>query len=97
MMTEDEILQIEKRCNSGTPGPWKSFIEDRDHNSGSNFIQTSIDEDLEIAGARIEDYEFIANAKQDIPNLIKEIRRLKDIIKKKGQEMNNAYSTSFLK
>ncbi|MFM9989669.1 hypothetical protein [Flavobacterium sp.] len=32
---------------------------------------------IELFGATESDYDFIANAKQDIPNLIAEIRRLK--------------------
>jgi hypothetical protein len=42
--------------------------------------ETNRGEDLEIDGARIEDYDFIANAKQDVPKLIKEIRRLKALL-----------------
>ncbi len=81
MITENELLTIEKRSTSGTPGPWTSFIEGRDHDSGSNFIQTGLDQEVfEIDGARIEDYEFIANAKQDVPKLIAEIRRLLNVI-----------------
>lgn len=71
---------------STTSGPWKSYIEGRDHTSGSHFIMTGdnnhgIGEDFEIDGARVEDYDFIANAKQDIPKLIEEIRRLRSIIR----------------
>ena len=83
-MTEEEIILIENRCNQTTKGPWKAFIEGRDHTSGCNFIMTGNEdergEDLEISGARIEDFDFIANAKQDIPKLINEIKRLKLLI-----------------
>jgi hypothetical protein len=84
MLKENELLEIEKRCGSGTLGPWKAFIEGRDHTSGGNFLLTGYEnnrgEDLEINGALIEDYDFIANAKQDVPKLIGEIRRLRAII-----------------
>ena len=80
-MTEDELKQIESRVNSAKKGIWKFHLEGRDHESGSNFIMTGIgterDEDLEISGATEMDYEFIANARQDIPRLIAEIRRLR--------------------
>ena len=39
-------------------------------------------EDIEMSGATIADYEFIANAKQDIPKLIAEIRELKKKLEK---------------
>lgn len=89
-MTEQELIEIEKRCNSTTKGLWKSYIEGRDHTSGDNFIMTGIQEnediwsenrgnDIYLSGATIEDHDFIANAKQDIPKLIAEIRRLKKL------------------
>jgi hypothetical protein len=85
MFTEKELLEIEDRLNKSTRGPWKAYIEGRDHESGSNFIMTGSErnrgEDFEIFGATISDYDFIANAKQDIPRLIEEIRRLNDLNK----------------
>ena len=75
-MTEQELLEIEKRCDEATGGPWRSFIEGRDHMSGSNFVQTA-GNDIELHGATVADYDFVAAAKQDIPSLIQEIRRLK--------------------
>ena len=75
MITEDELKQIELRCSDAKPGPWKAYIEDRDHESGSDFIMTGA-EDIEILGATVADYDFIANARQDIPRLIQEIREL---------------------
>ncbi len=75
-ITEEELHQILTRCNDATPGPWRSFIEGRDHISGSNFIQTP-STDIEITGGTIADQEFIAAAKQDIPRLVAEIAKLK--------------------
>lgn len=87
MIEDKELSEIEARCKGGTLGPWKAFIEGRDHTSGYHFIMTGDNnnrgEDLEISGARIEDYDFIANSKQDIPKLIKEIRRLNMLINNK--------------
>jgi hypothetical protein len=81
MITEQELQQIEERLNRSQAGPWKAFIEGRDHESGSSFIMTGFEEqrgaDLEILGATNDDLDFIANARQDIPRLIKEIRELR--------------------
>jgi hypothetical protein len=82
MITEKELDEIESRVNLAQPGPWKAFIEGRDHESGSSFImtgenETNRGEDIELLGATNEDYEFIANARQDIPKLLREIRELK--------------------
>ncbi len=81
MITEEELEEIEKRCIHCQPAPWKAYIENRDHESGSNFIMTghgeNRGEDIELIGATIGDYDFIANSRQDIPRLINEIREIK--------------------
>ena len=76
MISDKELAEIRKRAEAATPGPWKAFVEDRDFQSGSSFIQTQ-GEDIELIGATEEDYDFIANARQDIPKLLDEIERLK--------------------
>ncbi|MCC8408306.1 hypothetical protein LJ707_05150 [Mucilaginibacter sp. UR6-1] len=78
MITDFELNQIEARCLNASAGPWKSFIEGRDHESGSDFIMTGSDNDIELTGATQTDYDFIANAKQDVPYLIAEIRKLRN-------------------
>ncbi|WP_275903561.1 hypothetical protein [Acinetobacter beijerinckii] len=45
-----------------TQGPWISYVERRDHESGSSFIMTGA-EDIELTGATIADQDFIASAK----------------------------------
>ncbi len=85
MLTEKELIEIENRLKKAQSGEWKAYIEGRNHESGSNFIMTGLGDnrgnDIELIGATIEDYDFIANAKQDIPKLINEIRELKKILK----------------
>lgn len=82
MITEQELNEIELRANQAQQGPWKAYIENRDHESGSSFIMTGIEgdgsrgEDIELLGATDADYDFIAHARQDIPRLIQEIRQL---------------------
>ena len=82
MITETELLEIEMRVSKTQIGPWKAYLEGRDHESGSNFIMTGFGKsranDIELIGATENDYDFIANAKQDIPKLINEIRELKE-------------------
>jgi hypothetical protein len=71
----DSLIEIERRCARATPGPWKSYVEGRDHGSGDSFIMTAGD-DIYLIGASTDDQDFIANARQDLPILIAEIRRL---------------------
>jgi hypothetical protein len=76
MITDEELKQISARCDAATPGPWKSWVEGRDHESGDHFISTG-GEDIYLTGATLADQDFIAAARQDIPALIKAIRELK--------------------
>lgn len=86
MMSEQELKEIEARCGQAQAGPWKAYIEGRDHESGSNVIITGEDVGLEILEATDADLDFIANAKQDIPRLIEEVRRLKKILDSSKQK-----------
>ena len=89
-MTEEELAQIEARANAASPGPWTSFVEGRDHQSGDDFIRISeldAEDDMYVsrhgnAGSRppsTADQDFIAHARQDVPALIAEIRRLREV------------------
>ena len=86
MISKEELREIELRCEKAQNGPWKAYIEGRDHESGPDFIMTGTgnnrQKDIEMVGATVADYDFIANAKQDIPKLINEIRELKKQIEK---------------
>jgi len=75
-MDDAELDEIERRSQAVLSAPWKSFIEGRGHQSGSNFIQTA-GVDIELIGATLEDQDFIARSKDDVDRLIKEIRFLK--------------------
>lgn len=83
-MTEDELKEIEMRCSRATKGPWESFVEGRNHFSGSNFIRTGgLDDaspDIELTGASVDDQDFIAHARHDVPALVAEVRRLRRIL-----------------
>jgi hypothetical protein len=87
-MTNQELIEIENRCNAATKGPWTSWIEGRNHESGDNFIMTGIKygediwsksrgEDIYFTGATNTDIDFIAHARQDIPKLLEVVRQLK--------------------
>jgi hypothetical protein len=80
-LTDEELRAIRARCDSATPGPWISYVEGRDHMSGSSFIQTgpgeSRGEDIELSGATTADQDFIAHARADVPRLLDEVERLR--------------------
>jgi hypothetical protein len=76
ILSHELLVVIESRCDRSTPGPWKSYVEGRDHASGDSFIMTG-GADIYLTGASVEDQDFIASARQDVPLLIREIRRLR--------------------
>lgn len=91
MLTDEELDAIEARCVAASPGPWKSFVEGRDHFGGDDFIRvgddTQDESDMYVSRAEAEagairpasapDLDFIACARQDVPTLVAEIRRLR--------------------
>lgn len=89
-ISEAELAAIERRAAAASPAPWKSWIEGRDFLAGSTFIELNdadgdqVDLYLSVDGphglsavASDADHDFIAHARQDIPRLIAEIRRLR--------------------
>lgn len=80
-LTDIELDLIEGRFRRASPGPWKSFVEGRDHTSGSSFIMVGEGEnrqsDIEVSGATPDDQDFIAEARQDVPRLLAEVRALR--------------------
>lgn len=82
-MPDEELAAIKQRCEGTTPGPWTSYVEGRDHDSGSDFIMTDGDDIELIGGATTADQDFIAHARQDIPLLLDEIERLRSQLRGK--------------
>jgi hypothetical protein len=83
-LTDEYLQSVEDRAKAATPGPWVSFVEGRDHTSGSSFVRTAGD-DIELSGASAADQDFIAHSRQDIPQLVAEIRRLREGMKSTGR------------
>jgi hypothetical protein len=90
-MNESLLSELEKLDRAATPGPWVSSVEGRDHVSGDNAIFTAddprqIDSDvyvsIRVTGGEwhpvsVADQDFIAAARNAIPALIAEVRRLR--------------------
>jgi hypothetical protein len=74
-LTVEELGEIGTRCDKATPGPWTSYIEERERFSGSDFIMTQ-GEGIYLSRASKFDQDFIACARQEVPKLIAEILRL---------------------
>lgn len=65
------------RCNGATPPPWTSFVEGRDHVSGSDLIARDAGDpahdDLEIVGASAADLDFLAAARHDLVQIARRL------------------------
>lgn len=83
-MKDTDLISLIEACNKTTIGPWKSYIEGRDHDSGSDFIMTGNadkrDYDIEFIQIKPEDQDFIAIARNNMPGLIAEVIRLRKIL-----------------
>ncbi|MFF5019903.1 hypothetical protein [Streptomyces sp. NPDC001165] len=86
-ISDDELDEIERRCEAASPPPWEAFVEGRDHSSGDDFIRIARGDEPDmyvfrstdngVPPASSEDLDFIAHARQDITRLIAEVRRLR--------------------
>ena len=90
-LDDSELDAIEARCRAATPGPWWAWVEGREGLGGDSFVGQGGDDegssplrrDLYLSTYRgvspvpPADYDFIAHARQDIPRLVAEIRRLR--------------------
>jgi len=76
-MTEEEVRALLALHAATTPGPWKSSIEGRDHDSGSDFIQTA-EEDIELSGGSQADQDFVAAIHEAVPQMLKQIQASKE-------------------
>ena len=88
-LTEQELQAIKKRMNSADSGIW---IADHKEWPGNSNLQywvnsTELDGDGLCACVDIEDAEFIAHARQDIPMLVAEVERLREALEKAQSEI----------
>lgn len=89
-MTDDELSQIEARANAATPGPWREIRRD-DPSCAAEYVIAGAD-DISVActscngeyctGMTDADCAFIAAARTDVPALVAEVRRLRDIVER---------------
>lgn len=89
-LTDRELADMDARAHAATDGPWHSFVEGRNHDAGDDFIRTGGSDDgspdmyvtlyynAEPTPASAADLDFIASARQDVPRLVAEVRRLRE-------------------
>lgn len=73
-MTEEQLKAIEERAKAATPGPWtpKRLRQNDWHLRGPDgIVFAEVEDDADAA--------FIAHAREDIPALVEEVRRLRGV------------------
>lgn len=75
MLTKAEIEAIRERAVKASEGPWQLA----DTYDGP-WVLDSDDDIITGTVSRIDDADFIANAREDIPKLLAEIERLDNIV-----------------
>jgi hypothetical protein len=92
-LSKEFIDSIKQRCEATTKGPWIASVEGCDHPLGGETLiirgKDPREDDLYLFGGTVEDYDFVANAKQDIPLLLEEIERLQEEIKRLQNLLNS--------
>ena len=73
-MTEEQLQAIKERAEKATDGPWK--VGKASPNGAQNI--GTVYGLLTAQTTREENAEFIANARQDIPQLVAEVERLRE-------------------
>jgi hypothetical protein len=87
-ISDAELDALEALAEGAVKGPWKSYLEGRDHFAGDNFIRTGGDDtdgpDMYVQlyyGTKpvidVATHDFVAAARQAIPRLVAEVRRLR--------------------
>ena len=79
-LDEERLAAIAARADAAASGPWRPMLEGRDHSSGSSCIRTLLG-GIDLDGASDADIDFMAHARQDVPYLISELRRVAEILK----------------
>ena len=90
-LSAQHLAEIVNRHRAATPGPWTSMVEGRDHESAHTFLMTGTSNhrgpDIHLSWDpaidehhRRADQDFIAHARQDIPDMVAELQRLRGLL-----------------
>ena len=74
-MTEEQLREIEAREAAATPGPWRRGVGNTAMRVCSAYPAKSY---FICEGTNADDLEFAAHSREDIPELVAEVRRLRE-------------------
>lgn len=104
-MTDEEMSAIEQRCQRATPGPWHVWPTVYDGSQGWAISHDADGEpaigaapcSLEQLATTAADSEFIAAARNDVPALLAEVRRLRECLARANSTMEQTERGLYLK
>ena len=85
-MTNDELNAIEARANAATPGEWDASV------AYDETVHAVVGGFSSGATPTNEDAKFVVNARQDVPALIAEVRRLREFAGCMAQSLRYLHS-----
>lgn len=71
------LEEIEARANAATPGPWEAFDN---YISTGDEIFADVHSSNPMYGDASNDTQFIAHAREDVPSLLEEVKRLRSLL-----------------
>lgn len=77
-MTQQELDAIKARCEAAMPAPWYNFGDWMVHTE-SDVDKNGIHHEKVIGTFKKHSADFIAHARTDIPTLLAEVERLRDV------------------
>lgn len=88
-LTEDDLAQIEARCEAVSPGEWTVWADDGGrywdkegnlHLVGYHVMESQKLGDMECGAMLKGDAEFVVASRTDVPRLLAEVRRLRGLL-----------------
>jgi hypothetical protein len=84
-LDESDLQRIQWRAEAATAGPWYSYVVGRDVEAAGETSRIELGwcnelgsfKSMELVGATVADQDFIANAREDVPRLLLEVRILR--------------------
>jgi len=83
-MDEKRLETIRARVEKATPGPWIHMDGDVFYGEIRDVDNFDLIAEVPEADDRPEDFEFMAEARQDIPDLLAEVERLRSALSRIG-------------
>ena len=80
MIDDERLAEIERRCGKARPGPWGIYPVDKSRASiGAGPVPIASTNYWHDPTQR-HDFDFIVHARRDVPDLAREVRRLREEI-----------------